>query len=147
MNSAMQAMVQMRMGQPQPPGPNQSLPAGGPPQMPQGPPQGQPQPQPMPVPQPGGGPQGPPNIQALLAQLAQSANGPAAGDPNKAHAMLAQLVKMYPKLKVTENADGKAELVGPAQDQFLGATWAKAHGAKTSKVANAGRGQRLIVSW
>lgn len=111
-------------------------------------------------PQPGGGgmeggwadqnaPQGPPNGegQGPLAAFAQAAAPPGSANADQTMQMVSQLQRLYPKLKVVENDNGKIDLVGPAQEQFLGAAWAKAHGAHVAKVANEGRGQRLQVGW
>lgn len=125
----MQQMIQMRMAQPQPTGPNQSLP-NQPPQEAMG---GRPDLGSAAVPQ-------------MAASMGQASN-PFQGNPQATMAMLQQLMQQYPKLKAAEHKNGRAQLAGPAQDQFLGAVWAKAHGAKEHHVRNDGGGQRLHVSW
>lgn len=126
MNSPMEQMVAMRMNQPQPTGVNQQMATGaGDPQMPPG------------------GPQLPP--QGPLDGMASAATG--GGNMALLAALLPELQKLYPKLKLADHKNGHAELVGPTQEQFLGAAWAKHHGAKEHHVRNKGRGQRLHVSF
>lgn len=122
----MQQMVQMRMNQPQPTGPNQQLPTGP----------------------PIGGRQD--LASTAVPQMAASmagASNPFQGNPQATLMMLQKLMQQYPKLKAAEHKNGRAQLTGPAQDQFLGSVWARAHGAKEHHVRNDGSGQRLHVSW
>lgn len=128
MNSPMEQMVAMRMNQPQPVGVNQQMSSTGGAQMPSDGPQAPP------------GPMGGP-----MDAMAQQATG--GGNEQLLQMLLPELQKLYPKLKVAEHKHGKAEMVGPTQEQFLGAAWAKHHGAKEHHVRNKGRGQRLHVSF
>lgn len=151
MNSPLDALAQMRLHQPQPTGVGQQMPtagasgpgmlsalqgmAGGGPQPPQEPPN--------PLDQPFMGHGDPGASQGPLAALEQAALGH--GDMAQLMRYLPILQKMFPKLKVADMHHGRAELVGPTQEQFLGAAHAKHHGAKGHHVANQGRGQRLHV--
>ena len=60
---------------------------------------------------------------------------------------LRELQQMYPKLVLAHHANGHAQMVGPAQEQFLAAAYARAHGAKVAHVRNQGRGQRLHLEF
>lgn len=55
--------------------------------------------------------------------------------------------RAHPKLLLADEKHGHAELVGPAQDQFVAAAYARAHGAKVAHVRNNGRGQRLHLEF
>lgn len=136
-SNAMQQMLQMRMSQPQPNGPGQQLPMGGPSQPP-----GAPQ-DPMAAQDPSAPPGG---AQGPLDAMNQAGLGQ--GNEAALMAFLPILQKLTKgKLKVADMKKGKAELVGPTQEQFLGAAAAKHHGAKEHHVRNRGRGQRLHVSF
>jgi hypothetical protein len=80
-----------------------------------------------------------------MSQMASASTG--GGNPAVLAQMLAELQKLYPKLRLADHHNGKAELVGPTHEQFLGAVWAKHHGAKDHHVRNTGRGQRLHLAW
>lgn len=80
-----------------------------------------------------------------MAAFARATTGQ--GDPALMQFMLAELHKIYPQLKLADMKDGVAEMVGPTQEEFLGAAWAKHHKAKVAQVCNHGRGQRLRLSW
>lgn len=131
----MQQLAQMRA---QPIGPNQGvgqMTPGAPP--PAGP---------TPLPQQGPtAPEQAPPANPLADLSAQIHGGQKA---EKLKLMLAELQKLYPKLLLAEH-DGKghAEMKGSAQDQFLGAAWARMKGAKTAHVRNQGKGQRLHLEW
>lgn len=136
MNSPMDAMLAMRMNQPQPAGVNQQMPTSGPPGPP-GPPQG-----------PGAdqGPPGPPGgAQSPLEAMGQASTG--GGNVAALMAFLPMLQKMYPKLLLADHKKGHAEMAGPTQEQFLGSVFAKHHGAKVHHVINKGRGQRLHIAF
>jgi hypothetical protein len=135
MNSPMQAMIDMRMNQPQPTGVGQQL-ATSAPSAPPGAPQGPEQDQ--------GGPMPPGAAQGLSAFGDASVGG---GNMQALMQYLPMLLKMYPKLYPADVKKGRAELTGPTQEQFLGAVHAKHHGAKEHHVRNRGRGQRLHVSF
>lgn len=77
----------------------------------------------------------------LFSGMAQS------GDDDKLTHHLRNLQHLYPELRVASHKNGTAELVGPAQEQFLGAAYARAHGAATAHVRNRGNGQRLHLAW
>ena len=85
-------------------------------------------------------------VQELLDRFAQ-AGGMKGGDKEKLVHHLRQLQKMYPKLVLAEHKNGHAELVGPAQEQFLAAAYARMNGAKTAHVRNDGKGQRLHLEF
>lgn len=69
------------------------------------------------------------------------------GDDSKLGHHLRKIQQLYPKLLMADHANGEAQMVGPAADQFLAAAYARHHGAKTAHVRNNGRGQRLHLSW
>lgn len=141
MSSPMEAMLAMRMNQPQPSGPNQQLAQQAAPSAPQNAP-GAPQ-------MPGMGDDSGPPVTAPQGAL-QGLGDASVGSGNVAALMqyLPILQKMYPKLKLADLKNGVAELAGPTQEQFLGAAHAKHHGAKQHHVRNRhGRGQRLHVSF
>lgn len=136
----MEALMAMRgqMGQQGPIGPNQGM--GGPqmgappannPTAPTG--------HPVPVQQNGA-------VQGLIEAF-QQAGGMTHGDEAKMAHHVTKLQKMYPKLLVAEHKGGHAELVGPAQEQFLAAAYGRMNGAKVAHVKNDGRGQRLHLEW
>lgn len=58
-----------------------------------------------------------------------------------------ELQKMYPKLLMAKHENGRAELVGPAHEQFLAAAYGRANGAKVAHVRNNGSGQRLHLEF
>lgn len=134
----MQQMIQMRTTQAAPPvGPGQGM---GAPQM--GAPPASPDqvstPSPQPVPTNG-------TAQDALSALANASVGRA--DEGKLAAHLKELQKLYPKLRLAAHNKGHAELIGPAQEQFLGAAYARLHQAKVAHVRNDGRGQRLHLEF
>lgn len=139
----MQQLAQMRMqqGGPQPPqpiGPGQGI--GGP--TPGAPPEQQPAPQ---APMGSVGPHTNAAAQDVLAEMGRaSVRG---GDQAALGHHVRQLQQMYPKLLLAKHDNGRAELVGPAHDQFLGAAYARANGAKTAHVRNNGQGQRLHLEF
>ncbi len=69
------------------------------------------------------------------------------GDVALLAAHLREMQRTWPKLLLAAHANGHAEMVGPAQEQFLAAAYARAHGAKVAHVRNDGRGQRLHLEF
>lgn len=126
MNSPMDAMLAMRMGQPQPQGVGQQSPMSNM----------------EPSAAPGAGAAPTPTGDPFAALSEQSVGS---GDMQQLLKYLPILQKLYPDLKLADLKRGEAELTGPTQEQFLGAAHAKHHGAKVHHVRNRGRGQRLHV--
>lgn len=85
------------------------------------------------------------NQQDVLAEFGrQAVRG---GDTAVLVAHLSELQRMFPKLAVARHENGRAELLGPAKDQFAAAAYGRAHGAKQAHVRNTGGGQRLHLEF
>lgn len=85
------------------------------------------------------------SAQDTLNEFAHAAVG--RNDPTALAAHLRALQRMYPKLLLADHNNGHAEMVGPAQEQFLAAAYARSKGAKVAHVRNTGRGQRLHLEF
>ena len=85
------------------------------------------------------------NQQDVLASFGNRAIG--GGDSAKLAHHLGEIGRTFPKLALAANNNGMAELIGPAQQQFLAAAYARAHGASVAHVRNRGKGQRLHLRW
>lgn len=131
-------LAQLRTQQPQPIGPNQGmggLTMGAP--VPNGPPH--PNGPMMPTHDVNGA------VQNVLNEFANASMQ--RGDQGALAQHLREIGKILPKLRLADHRDGHAELVGPAQDQFVAAAYARSHGAKVAHVRNDGRGQRLHLEF
>lgn len=84
-------------------------------------------------------------VQNTLNEFAHASMG--RGDLHALAAHLREIQGMFPKLLLADHKDGHAEMVGPAQEQFLAAAYARSKGAKTAHVRNMGRGQRLHLEF